>query len=97
MVIDIEPMFLMRTKYFYGFTADSDPNISINHFMSSEIEGEMASKAHAGKLDETENVKINIKFKPESAGEFEAHLCFMFPTEKPFSKFYKITGKATLA
>ena len=31
----------------------------------------------------------------ESAGEVEAYLCFIFPTEKSFSKFYKITGKAT--
>ena len=93
LVIDIEPMFLMRTAYFYGFTADSGPKISIDHSMSSNIEGEMASKRC--KPEDIEDVQINIKFRPESAGEVEAYLCFMFPTEKAFSKFYKITGKST--
>lgn len=95
-VIKIEPMFLTKTEYFYGFTADSDPQISIDRETSSDIEGEMAAKDHKGKGEDTDDVKINVKFKPESAaGEFEAHLCLIFPEEKMFSKFYKITGKCT--
>lgn len=95
MVIDIEPMFLMKTEYFYGFTADSDPKISIDREMSSDIEDEMPGKGHKEKGEDTDDVKIKLKFQPESeAGEFVAHLCFMFPKEKPFSKFYKITGKS---
>jgi len=94
--IDIEPMFLMKTEYFYGFTADSDPKITIERELSSHVEGEMASKGHKGKGEDTEDIKIKLKFKPESAaGEFEAYLCFIFPKEKMFSKFYKITGKST--
>merc|ERR1719316_1418702 len=94
MEIRIEPMFLMKTEYFYGFTADSDSKISIERETSSHIEGEMAGKGHQGKDDDEEDIKITLKFRPESAtGEFDAYLCFMFPTEKVFSKFYKITGK----
>ena len=56
----------------------------------------MAAKGHKGKGEDAEDLKITLKFNPESAtGEFVAHLCFMFPTEKAFSKFYKITGKTT--
>jgi len=90
-------MFITKTEYFYGFTAGSDPNITIDHLKSSFIEGEMASKRH-GAVEEGEddvNVKINIKFTPESVGEVEAYLCVMFPKEKSFSKFYKITAKGT--
>ena len=47
MFIDIEPMFLTKEEYFYGFTADSDPAISIDHWMSSDIEGEMNAKDFA--------------------------------------------------
>jgi len=92
MVIEIEPMFLTKTEYFYGFTADSDPKISIDREVSSHIEGEMAAKGHK-EQDEEETTKIKLKFNPDSAGESVAYLCFMFPTEKMFSKFYKITGK----
>jgi len=94
-VIDIEPMFLTKTEYFYGLTSDSDPKISINREMSSDIEGEMPGKGHKGNDDEEKDIKITVKFAPESAaGEFVGYLCFMFPTEKAFSKFYKITGKS---
>jgi len=107
MVIDIEPMFLTKEEYFYGFTADSDPKFSIEYIESSEIEGEMDPKDHAAKRDgtatsldreeDTTGIEIKIKFAPESAvGEFDAYLCFMFPNEKAFSKFYKITGKSTM-
>jgi len=93
-VIDIEPMFLTKTEYFYGLTADSDPKIDINREMSSDIEGEMAAKGHKGHTEDTEDIKITMRFTPESAGgESVAYLCFMFPNEKAFSKFYKITGK----
>ncbi len=96
MVIDIEPMFLTKTEYFYGFTADSDPKISIDRELSSHIEGEMPAKGHQEKAEDTEDLTIKLKFKPESAaGEFEAHLCVIFPNEKVFSRFYKITGKST--
>ena len=94
-VIDIKPMFLTKTEYFYGFTADSNPKISINREVSSHIEGDMPTKGHKGN-DEDEDIKIKVKFTPDSAvGEFDAYLCFIFPTEKAFSKFYKITGKST--
>ena len=95
LTVEIEPMFLMATEYFYGFTADSDPKISMDRDASADIEGEMAAKGHKGNVDDEErNIKIVLKFRPDSAGEFVAHLCFMFPTEKAFSKFYKITAKA---
>jgi len=109
MFIDIEPMFLTKEEYFYGFTADSDAKFTIEHGMSSEIEGEMNAKDHAaapraatlGSLDRAESTRrimIKIKFKPGFVvGEFEAHMCFIFPNEKNFSKFYKITGKSTPA
>jgi len=109
MFIDIEPMFLTKEEYFFGFTADSDPKISIEHGMSSEIQGELNAKEHAsdrgsatmGSLDGGESkrgVMIKLKFKPEFAvGEFDAYLCFIFPNEPAFSKFYKITGKSTSA
>jgi len=111
MFIDIEPMFLTKTEYFYGFTTDSDPKISIDHSMSSDIEGEMNAKdfessskistATLGSLESgasKRRIMIKLKFKPEMAvGEFDAYLCFIFPDEKPFSKFYKITGKSTAA
>ena len=106
MFIDIEPMFLTKEKYFYGFTADSSPKISIDHHMSSPIEGEMNAKSHDDKRMKTEGslergestrrIMIKLKFNPEfEAGEFDAYLCFMFEEEKAFSKFYKITGKST--
>jgi len=60
--------------------------------VSSHIEGEMAAKGHT-EQDEESITKIKLKFNPDAAGEFVAYLCFMFPTEKMFSKFYKITGK----
>jgi hypothetical protein len=76
--------------------------------MSSDIEGEMNAKDHnaaprgartMGSLERgesTRRIMINLKFNPEfEAGEAVAHLCFIFPNEKAFSKFYKITGKAT--
>ena len=95
-VIDIEPMFLTKTEYFYGLSADSDAKISINREESSHIEGDMAAKGHRGHDDDEEDIKIKVKFTPDSAaGEFDAYLCFMFPTEMAFSKFYKITGKST--
>lgn len=94
-VIDVKPMFITKTEYFYGFTADSDPKISIDRKMSSDIEGEMAARAHQGQVDDEDNVKITLKFKPESPGEFVAYLCLMLPSEKAFSKFYKITGKSS--
>ena len=95
LTVEIEPMFLMATEYFYGFTTDSDPKISMDRDASADIEGEMAAKGHKGNVDDEErNIKIVLKFRPDSAGEFVAHLCFMFPTEKAFSKFYKITAKA---
>jgi len=98
LVIDIEPMFLTKTEYFYGFTADSDPKISVEREISSVVEGEMPAKGHKGNAEDAEDIQINIKFKPESAtGEFEAHLCVIFPNEKAFSKFYKITGKTNSA
>jgi len=107
--IDIEPMFLTAEEYFYGFTADSDPKFTIDPGMSSDIEGVMNAKDHSassrgatlGSLDRatsTQRIMIKLKFKPEyQVGEFEAHLCFIFPSEKSFSKFYKITGKSTSA
>ena len=105
MFIDIEPMFLTPEKYFYGFTSDSDAKISIDYENSDENQGELNAKDHAAKRDGTAagvddekkdsgGIKIKLKFTPESAsGEFNAHLCFIFPNEKAFSKFYKITGK----
>lgn len=97
-VIDIEPMFLMRTEYFYGLTADSDPKLTIDREVSSDIQGEMAGKGHKGNTEDDKDLKIHIKFDPESeVGEFDAYLCVIFPSEKPFSKFYKITGKSTAA
>ena len=112
MYIDIEPMFLTKTPYFYGFTADSSPKISIEHGSSSDMEGEMQPKDHNSKIGAAtagslardkdkalhlSRVMIKLKFSPAfEAGEFDAYLCFIFPEEKPFSKFYKITGKSTL-
>jgi len=102
MFIDIEPMFLTQTEYFYGFTSDSDPKLSIDPDMSSDIQGVMEPKGHkvkGGAMTKEEMLKrvsIKLKFKPESAvGEFIAFLCFIFPDDKAFSKFYKITGKST--
>jgi len=96
--IEIEPMFLTAEEYFYGFTADSDSKISIDNDGSSSNEGELDSKDHKredGK-ESTGNIKIKLKFKPGSEdGEFHAYLCFIFPEEKNFSKFYKITGKSS--
>jgi len=108
MFIEIEPMFLTAEEYFYGLTADSDSKISIVGSMSSDVEGEMNAKDHKDKRDgtasslergmDTKNVRIKLKFTPDSAvGEFDAHLCFILPNEKAFSKFYKITGKSTSA
>jgi len=110
MFVDIEPMFLTKEEYFYGFTADSTSKITIDHSMSSDIEGEMNAKDHKGKqvgvsssatlgsLERgaaTQRIMIKLQFKPEfEKGEFDAYLCFMFPNEKAFSKFYKITGKS---
>jgi len=108
--IDIEPMFLTKEEYFYGFTADSDAKISIDHGMSSAIEGEMNAKEHGAKSmtsstatdgslkkgTSSRRIMIKLKFKPGfDVGEFDAYLGFMFPNEKAFSKFYKITGKST--
>ena len=107
MFIDIEPMFLTKTEYFYGFTADSTPKIRIDHSMSSDIEGEMNAKdfdaargsSTLGSMEkgaDRRRIMIKLKFDPEfEAGEFDAYLCFIFPTEKPFSRFYKITGKSS--
>ena len=106
MFIDIEPMFLTKEEYFYGFTSDSDPKISIDHSMSSDPEGEMNAKDHAKQTfardgdmkrqEKTRRIMIKLKFNPAyEAGEFVAHLCFIFPNEPNFSKFYKITGKST--
>ena len=95
LVIDIEPMFLMKTEYFYGFTAGSDAKISINREASSDLEGDMPAKGHKEKGGDEEDVKITVKFSPGGAtGEFEAYLGLIFPTEKMFSRFYKITGKS---
>ena len=94
MTINVEPMFLVPTEYFYGFTGESDAKISINREVSSDIEGEMAAKGHQEK-DEEANIQITLKFTPDAAGEFNAYLGLVFPTEKVFSKFYKITGKST--
>jgi len=105
--IDIEPMFLTKEEYFYGFTADSSPKISIDHSMSSDIEGEMNAKDHNAKVGAAtmgsmkgtsggRRIMIKLAFNPEfEVGEFDAYLCFIFPNEKAFSKFYKITGKST--
>jgi len=103
--IDIEPMFLTPTDYYYGFTADSDAKISIDFSLSSEIEGVMPAKTHKGKAsqeltkeDMKQRIAIKLEFKPNfTVGEFDAYLCFMFPNEKSFSKFYKITAKSTSA
>merc|ERR1712147_316894 len=82
MYIDIEPMFLTKEEYFYGFTADSHEKISIDYIGSSPIEGEMNAKDHdaargsatLGSFDrqeDTRRIMIKIKFKPEKeAGEF---------------------------
>ena len=100
-------MFLTPEAYFYGFTTDSDPKISIEYHLSSPIEGEMNAKDHnskvgtstLGSLDrgaDTRRTSIKLKFAPGvEEGEFVAYLCFIFPNEKAFSKFYKITGKST--
>merc|ERR1711871_873350 len=98
-------MFLTPTEYYYGFTADSDPKMSIDFAMSSEIEGIMPAKTHQAKRsqemtkeDMKQRIAIKVEFKPQfQVGEFDAYLCFMFPNEKSFSKFYKITGKSTSA
>jgi len=107
MFIDIEPMFLTKEAYFYGFVEGSAAQISIDYGMSSEIEGEMNAKDHnakvgsatLGSLDAGANkrrIMIKLKFNPAyQEGEFVAHLGFIFPNEKAFSKFYKITGKST--
>ena len=106
MFIDIEPMFLTKTEYFYGFTEDSSDLISIDHGMSSDIEGEMNAKDHnAARVAasrsmergaDTSRIMIKLKFKPVSkVGEYVAYLCFIFPEEKNFSRFYKITGICT--
>ncbi len=96
LVIDVKPMFITKTEYFYGFTSDSDAKISIDRKLSSHIEGEMPAKGHQGQVDDEDDLKIHLKFTPESAtGEFVAHLCVMLPSEKAFSKFYKITGKSS--
>ena len=94
MTISVEPMFLTTTEYFYGFTDGSDAKISIDRELSSDLEGEMAAKGHQEK-DEEANVQITLKFTPDAVGEFDAYLGLVFPTEKVFSKFYKITGKST--
>jgi hypothetical protein len=107
MFIDIEPMFLTKEEYFYGFTAESSDKIRIDHSMSSDIEGEMNAKDHnaargaatLGSLErgaDSRRIMIKLKFEPGyEAGEFESYLCFIFPNEKAFSKFYKITAKCT--
>ena len=89
MYVDIEPMFNQYVEYFYGFTADSDPKISIDYDISSAIEGTMARRGGT-------RTAIKLKFEPNGAsGEFVAYLCFILPEESDFSKFYKITGKST--
>ena len=95
LVIDVEPMFLTKTEYFYGFTEGSDAKISFNRVESSDIEGEMPGKGHKEKGGDEEDVKITVKFTPDAAGECEAFIGLIFPEEKVFSKFYKITGKST--
>ena len=105
MHIDVQPMFLTKTPYFYGLTADSDPKITIDHAFSSNIEGDMNAKDHSSRMAAslgsmergagTGPTSIKIKFQPAGAsGEFTAYLCFILPEEKSFSKFYKITGKS---
>ena len=94
--IDIEPMFLTKEEYFFGFTSDSDPKISIDHGMSSDAEGESFIKASllAGIMEES--VSIKLRFKPGFVvGESDAYLCVILPNEEHSSKFYKITGKCT--
>ena len=96
LLIDIKPMFLTNEEYFYGFTADSDPKISIDHGKSSAVEGESLIKGSLLAGIEEERVTIKLKFKPEfAAGECVAHLCFILPNEEHSCKFYKITGKCT--
>jgi len=96
MFIDIEPMFLTNTEYFFGFTADSDPKISIDHGASSDIEGESLIKESLLAGITGEHVSIKLKFKPEfTAGECDAYLCLILPNEEHSCKFYKITGKCT--
>jgi len=109
MFLDIEPMFLEPAKYFYGFTANSDPKISIDASGSSEIEGEMKAKSHGdkkstatlGSIKQESGSKrltsIKLKFEPQFVEcEVEAYLCFILPDETAFSRFYKITGKSIM-
>ena len=91
-------------------TAEAAPKSTIDHSMSSSIEGEMMPKDHNSKGSKTlgsmerskdkarhlSRVMIKLKFNPEfEAGEFDAYVGLIFPNEKAFSKFYKITGKST--
>merc|ERR1719440_158168 len=57
MYIDIEPMFNQYVDYFYGFTADSDPRITIDHDQSSDFEGRMERKGGA-------STAIKLNFTP---------------------------------
>ena len=94
--VEVEPMFLKKEEYFFGFTTDSDPKISIDYGLSSDAKGEALVKgSHLAKIKD-EPVTIKLKFKPEfTVGECDAYLCLILPNEDMSSKFYKITGKCT--
>ena len=96
LTIEVEPMFLKKEEYFFGFTADSDPKISIDYTLSSDAEGEALVKGSVLAKIKDEPVTIKLKFNPEfTVGECDAYLCLVIPNEDMSSKFYKITGKCT--
>lgn len=89
LTINVEPMMNTYEEYFYGFTADSDPMFRLSADESDPIEGKMQRRGG-------EATKIKVKCDPNgAAGEFVAHLGFILPEEKTFSKWYKLTLKTT--
>ena len=84
--IVIDPPFNTYEDYVVGFTADSSDRISIMHDESSDIEGRMERRGG-------EPLVFKIRYEPGGQeGEAVAHLCCIFPEEKPYSKFYEIKG-----
>jgi len=80
-VFDVRPTMNTFEEYFVGLTAGSHPSFK----MTSGCEGTMDRRGG-------EPVTVTVKCDPGGqAGELVAYVGFIFPEEKPFSTFYKIT------
>ena len=84
--IDVLPMMNTYEDFFCGLTADSHPSFKL---VGGAFEGQMDRRGGAP-------VTFTVKCDPQGqSGEFVAHVAFILPEEKPFSKFFKITTTAS--